>query len=961
MHIIICRGLVFGIFSGLVLFLTPFCKAQSPRVILNGESIMTNECHVLFDDPGARSMALPKAIAAGDFFSLALKFDGTVIGWGGSGTGETSIPAGLSNVVAIAAGGYHGLALKSNGTVVGWGRNYEGEATPPSDLSNVVAIAAKDFFSVALKSNGTVVVWGWSASVPPGLSDVKAIAGGLALKNDGTVVALDGTSIPGGLNSVIAISSKLAVKSDGTVIAFDGTIIPLNLSNVVAVSSGLYNDLTLKNDGTVVGIGNNIYGQASGLESLTNVIAIAAGGYHSLAVTSDTNVIGAGYNTYGQTSVPDNFGGNIVKTGSVDYNNPGVYTLFYTATNSFGSATVARTVVVIDSTPPSLALSGNNPLTMPINTAFLDPGATALDSCAGNLTSSILVVGNVNTSFLGTNTLVYSVTDPSGNTTSITRTVIVVGGSPFATTLAASRTNQSVTLYGTVNPNGISTLAWFEWGTNILHGNSTAAIALGSGSANVPISISLTGLTAGVTYHYRIVATNIVGCSFGRDAIFQNLPRIIHVPPLMLSGANALTNNFYSPFIDPGAFVIAPLIDIAAGEYYSLALKSDSTVAAWGNIPHPPSDLSNVTAIAAGYIHSLALKADGTIVGWGDNNFGETNIPADLSNVVAVSSGWGFSLGLKSDGTVVGWGLGATNPPAYDGLNFGQANVPTNLNYIVAISAGFDSSLALKSDGTVVSWGYPQPYNGSSFPNFVGVTPPNDLSNVIAIATGAEFGLALKSNGTVVGWGYNGEGQVSIPYGLSNVVAIATGFYHSLALKSDGTVAGWGDDFYGEATPPPDLTNVIAIAAGAYHSLALKSDGTVVGWGLDAYGETDITTAGMDLITPVPANGAVNVNQAGIYLLTYTATNSAGDSSLSRTVTVLPPPPPTIAITISTNEPTNIPTLTIQSLAAGHIEVSTNLTDWNAMANFIGTNSEAYFFDLNSTNSSLRFYRAVIP
>jgi hypothetical protein len=90
------------------------------------------------------------AIAAGGYHSLALKSDGTVVGWGYNDEGEATPPEGLSNVVAIAAGGYHSLALKSDGTVVGWGYNDEGEATPPEGLSNVVAIAAGYSFSLAI-------------------------------------------------------------------------------------------------------------------------------------------------------------------------------------------------------------------------------------------------------------------------------------------------------------------------------------------------------------------------------------------------------------------------------------------------------------------------------------------------------------------------------------------------------------------------------------------------------------------------------------------------------------------------------------------------------------------------------------------------------------------------------------------------------------------------------------------
>jgi hypothetical protein len=104
------------------------------------------------------------AISAGPMHTLALKSDGTVIGWGYSPDGETNVPSGLSNVVAIAAGGGHSLALKSDGTVIAWGLNDYGQTNIPMGLSNVMAIAAGDNHSVALKNDGTLVEWGDDSS-----------------------------------------------------------------------------------------------------------------------------------------------------------------------------------------------------------------------------------------------------------------------------------------------------------------------------------------------------------------------------------------------------------------------------------------------------------------------------------------------------------------------------------------------------------------------------------------------------------------------------------------------------------------------------------------------------------------------------------------------------------------------------------------------------------------------------
>ena len=79
---------------------------------------------------------------------------GTVVAWGHNGYGQTTVPAGLSGVVAIAAGGGHTVALKQDGTVVAWGGNHKGQTRVPAGLRGVVAIAAGTYHTVALKQDG---------------------------------------------------------------------------------------------------------------------------------------------------------------------------------------------------------------------------------------------------------------------------------------------------------------------------------------------------------------------------------------------------------------------------------------------------------------------------------------------------------------------------------------------------------------------------------------------------------------------------------------------------------------------------------------------------------------------------------------------------------------------------------------------------------------------------------------
>jgi hypothetical protein len=62
--------------------------------------------------------------------------------------------------------------------------------------------------------------------------------------------------------------------------------------------------------------------------------------------------------------------------------------------------------------------------------------------------------------------------------------------------------------------------------------------------------------------------------------------------------------------------------------------------------------LTNIVAVAAGSFYSLALRADGTITAWGEDAEGQTDIPTGLTNVVAIASNpnGSSSLALVGDG-----------------------------------------------------------------------------------------------------------------------------------------------------------------------------------------------------------------------------------------------------------------------------------------------------------------------
>lgn len=115
-------------------------------------------------------------------------------------------------------------------------------------------------------------------------------------------------------------------------------------------------------------------------------------------------------------------------SGSVDLAVPGTYTLTYSATDAAGNnVTFTRIVTVADTEAPSITLGGPSTIAWTnCNAPFVEPaGTTAFDAVDGNLTSSIVISGTVNTGCGGSYLLTYTVTDAAGNSSSKTRTVIV--------------------------------------------------------------------------------------------------------------------------------------------------------------------------------------------------------------------------------------------------------------------------------------------------------------------------------------------------------------------------------------------------------------------------------------------------------------------------------------------------------------------------------------------------------
>jgi prepilin-type N-terminal cleavage/methylation domain-containing protein len=335
--------------------------------------------------------------------------------------------------------------------------------------------------------------------------------------------------------------------------------------------------------------------------------------------------------------------------------------------------------------------------------------------------------------------------------------------------------------------------------------------------------------------------------------------------------------------VGPGGSGVLTGVDvIASGDCHSIAIKSDNTVWSWGcnwngalgnnasdtsessysNVPVQvvgaggSGVLNDIVAISAGWLYTLALKSDGTVWAWGDNGSGvlgnnsptnsASKVPVQvvgkdgldfLTGVVAIASADSTSYAVKSDGTVWAWG---DNGYGELGLNTvgGESKTPVQvlgpngigyLSNFKSIFAGNYSAFAVKSDGAVFAWGDNEQGGlgiGTLTPSYaptqvLGSGGVGFIGNVVTGSAGDHHTLALKADGTVWAWGLNEAGM------LGNNIS-GGGFFtcptdpNNCSMTPTQTVGPGGLGF---------LSGIISVNAGGVHSTAIKSDGTVWAWG----------------------------------------------------------------------------------------------------------------------------------
>ncbi|MBW2630247.1 MAG: C1 family peptidase [Deltaproteobacteria bacterium] len=188
------------------------------------------------------------------------------------------------------------------------------------------------------------------------------------------------------------------------------------------------------------------------------------------------------------------------------------------------------------------------------------------------------------------------------------------GTAPAVTTgVASSITFSSATLNGTVNPSMESTTYYFEYGATTAYGSETASMDAGSGTGDVAVNVDITGLYVHTTYHYRIVATNSEGTTYGNDETFTTLA----IPPMVTTGVAAsvgLNTVTLGGTVNPNHSSTTYHFEYGATTAYGSATASMDAGSGTGDVS-VRVDISGLSACTAYHYRIVATNTAGTIGG----------------------------------------------------------------------------------------------------------------------------------------------------------------------------------------------------------------------------------------------------------------------------------------------------------------------------------------------------------
>ncbi|NKE71368.1 fibronectin type III domain-containing protein [Candidatus Manganitrophus noduliformans] len=342
---------------------------------------------------------------------------------------------------------------------------------------------------------------------------------------------------------------------------------------------------------------------------------------------------------------------------------------------------------------------------------------------------------------------------------------------------ASGVTATSATLSGSVNPSGATTSAWFEYGTTTAYGSGTTPVTL---SAANTISADLTLLASGTTYHFRLVARNAGGTTFGPNTSFNTPSPPASAPAPSPSGP--ITG--YSMSEESYAWAEAPTPLTFSGDDNAISLSlpfsfpfysqsyqqiyiSTNGLLTFGSantayVPQPVQNPVLPNAFIAPFWRDLYVGLRQISIASSDSEF---VISFNEVRDLCCSTSHTFQVVLRPDGTILfQYGAIVLNVPTTSGIENqdGSAGVPL-------LSAAPNTAFRFT------------PNTAQAPPPTADTTPP--------VISGIGVG-GVTSSGAVLSWSTNEPADTQVEYGTTTAYGTSTGVVSTLVTSHAQSLTG---------------------------------------------------------------------------------------------------------------------------------------------------------------------------
>jgi hypothetical protein len=186
-------------------------------------------------------------------------------------------------------------------------------------------------------------------------------------------------------------------------------------------------------------------------------------------------------------------------------------------------------------------------------------------------------------------------------------------GVAITTNAASNLTNYSATLNGTVNPIGLTTNVYFQYGTTTSYGSTTPSHSYTGGTTQA-VSANIAGLNPNTTYHFRLVGINNGGISYGSDRTFTTLtptgrPVVITNPATNVGISLATLNGSLNPH------GLTTTVYFQYGKTTNYGRTTPSKIQAGNNYRNISANISGLSANAIYHFRIVARNSAGTAYG----------------------------------------------------------------------------------------------------------------------------------------------------------------------------------------------------------------------------------------------------------------------------------------------------------------------------------------------------------